>query len=57
MYASVSSSTPAPQLRLNVWVMVLTSDGPYFWDRWWLRPDGPYVRLEDLKVFETIDAM
>ena len=33
VHASVSLSTPAPQLRLWDWVMVLTDDGPYYWDR------------------------
>ena len=73
VHASVSSSTPAPQLRLFDWVMILTCGGPFYWDRrtgetrwkmedgclpcWWLRPDGRHVRLGDQKVFETIDDM
>ena len=34
VHASVSSSTPAPQrrIRLNAWVMILTDQGPYYWD-------------------------
>ena len=62
VHASVSSSTPAPQhTRLTAWVMILTDQGPHYWDRrtgetrwqmedgyrpsWWLRPDGRYERL------------
>ena len=64
VHASVSSSTPAPLLRLDAWVMVLTGGGPYFWNRrtgetrwkmedgllprWWLRPDGHHVCLDDM---------
>ena len=61
--ASVSSSTPALELRLFDWVMVLTGEGLYYWNRrtgetrWkmedgylpsrWLRPDGCFVDLRD----------
>ena len=71
----VSSSTPAPQhrTRLTAWVMILTDQGPYYWDRrtgetrwtmeagyapsWCLGPDGRYVRLGDGKIFETLDGL
>ena len=68
--ASVSPSTPAPQVRLAAWVMVLSGERLYFWNRctgesrwtmedgyspsWLLRPDGRYVRLGDGEVFETL---
>ena len=60
--ASVSPSTPAPQhrVRLLQWVMIMTDQGPLFWNkdtgekrwqmeegRWWLR-DGQYFDLGDL---------
>ena len=69
-----SSSTPAPQVcaRLWEWVMVLTDQEPYCWDRvtgetrwrmeagytpsWCLRPDGCYIRLGDGEIFETLDC-
>ena len=70
--ASVSPSTPAPQVRLADWVMVLSGERLYFWNRrtgesrwmmedgyspsWCLRPDGRYVRLGDGEVFETLDG-
>ena len=75
VHASVSSSTPATQLRTRLWewVMILTSEEPYHWDRrtgetrwqmedgylpsWWWRPDGRHVRLGDEKIFETIDGI
>ena len=71
--ASVSSSTPFVQLRLWEWVMVLSGERPYFWNRttgetcwemeegflasWWLRPDGFYVSVADGTVYETIDDL
>ena len=71
--ASVSPSTPAPQVRLAAWVMVLSGERLYFWNRctgesrwmmedgyspsWLLRPDGRYVRLGDGEVFETLDGL
>ena len=75
VHPSVSSSTPAPQhrTRLTAWVMILTDQGPYYWDRrtgetrwtmeagyapsWCLGPDGRYVRLGDGKIFETLDGL
>ena len=35
VHASVSSSTPAPHHRTRLWdwVMIITDQGPYFWDR------------------------
>ena len=72
--ASVSPSTPAPhhRTRLIDWVMVLSGERLYFWNRctgetrwtmedgylpsWSLRPDGRYVRLGDGEVFETLDG-
>ena len=35
VHVSVSSSTPAPHHRTRLWdwVMVITDQGPYFWDR------------------------
>ena len=68
VHASVSSSTPASQLRrLFDWVLVNAGEGPYYWNRrtgetcWEMEegysPDGRYVRLGDLKVFETLDAL
>ena len=64
--ASVSSSTRAPQHRVRLWewVMLLTDQGPFYWNRdtgesrwklgdgflpgWWLRPDGHNVDLRDI---------
>ena len=73
VHGSVSSSTPAVQVRLWEWVMVLSGERPYFWNRstgetcwemeegslasWWLRPDGFYVRVADGSVYETIDDL
>ena len=73
MHASVSSSTRALQVRLWEWVMVLSGERPYFWNRytgetcwemeegylasWWLRPDGFYVRVADGTVYEMIDDL
>ena len=73
VHASVSSSMRALQVRLWAWVMVVSGERLYFWNRftgetclelregylasWWLRPDGFYVRLEDGMVFETIDDL
>ena len=75
VHASVSSSTSAPhhRTRLWEWVMVLTDQGPYYWDRrtgetrwtmedgyspsWLLRPDGRYVRLGNGEIYETLDGL
>ena len=71
----VSSSTPAPhhRTRLNAWVMIITDQEPYYWDRrtgetrwtmedgyspsWLLRPDGRYVRLGNGEIYETLDGL
>ena len=71
--ASVSPSTPAPQVRLADWVMVLSGERLYFWNRrtgesrwmmedgyspsWLLRPDGRYVRLGNGEIYETLDGL
>ena len=75
VHASVSSSTPAPhhRTRLWEWVMILTDQGPYYWDRrtgetrwtmedgyapsWCLGPDGRYVRLGNGAIYETLDGL
>ena len=59
--------------RLWAWVMVISEQGPYYWDRrtgetrwymedgyspsWLLRPDGRYLRLSDGMIFETLDGL
>ena len=71
----VSSSTPAPhhRTRLWEWVMIITDQGPYYWDRrtgetrwtmeagyapsWCLGPDGRYVRLGNGEIYETLDGL
>ena len=73
VHASVSLSTRTLQVRLWEWVMVLSGERPYFWNRytgetcwemeegclasWLLRPDGFYVRVADGTVYETIDDL
>ena len=75
VHAGVSSSTPAPhhRTRLWEWVMILTDQGPYYWDRrtgetrwtmedgyspsWLLRPDGRHVRLGNGEIYETLDGL
>ena len=69
------SSTSAPQHRTRLWewVMILTDQGPWNWDRdtgetrwtmedgyspsWLLRPDGRYVRLGNGEIYETFDGL
>ena len=75
VHASVSSPTSALQHRTRLfnWVMILTDQGAYYWDRdteetrwrmddgygpsWWLRPDGRNARLGDGEIFERLDEM
>ena len=72
---SVSSSTPASHHRTRCWewVMIITDQGPYYWDRrtgetrwtmeagyapsWCLGPDGRYVRLGTGEIYETLDGL
>ena len=72
VHASVSSSTPALQLRLLDWILLFTVEAPYNGDRtgetrwvmedgylpfWWLRPGGRCERLREGEVFEMIDDL
>ena len=68
-----SYKPPEVQIRCWEWVMVLSGERPYFWNRrtgetclemeegclasWLLRPDGFYVMVRDGTVHESIDDM